>query len=111
MVATVEVSQPARLPDGRFQAVFDFLQFPLKIRNRRDGDRFQPFGMKGSKKVKDFLIDSKVPRHERDRVPILVSGDEVVWVVGYRTSERFKVRSETNRCLSLAYVPYQGYAD
>ena len=106
MVATVEVSQPARLPDGRFQAVFDFLQFPLKIRNRRDGDRFQPFGMKGSKKVKDFLIDSKVPRHERDRVPILVSGDEIVWVVGYRTSERFKVRSETNRCLSLAYVPY-----
>ena len=110
LVVTIEVPQPAKLPDGRFEAVFDSLQFPLKLRNRRDGDRFQPFGMRGRKKVKDFLIDSKVSRHERERVPILVSGDEIAWVVGYRTSERFKVGAETKRYLYLAYVPYEGDA-
>ena len=111
MTATIEESQPAKLPDGKFQAVFDFLQFPLKLRNRRAGDRFQPFGMQGSKKVKDFLIDSKVPRRERDCVPILVSGEEIVWVVGHRTSERFKVGDKTNRCVYLAYTPFNALAD
>ena len=108
LIATVEVSQPPELRDGKFHAVFDGLKFPLKLRNRREGDRFQPFGMQGSKKVKDFLIDSKVPRHERDRVPILVSGEEIVWVVGHRTSERFKVGGETKRYVYLAYVPFRG---
>ncbi len=111
IIATVEASQPAKLPDGKFRAVFDFFQSPLKLRNRWAGDRFQPFGMQGSKKVKDFLIDSKVPRQERDRVPILVSGEEIVWVVGHRTSERFKVGDETKRCVYLAYTPYDGLAD
>ena len=106
LIATIEASQPPKLPDGKFHAVFDGLKFPLKLRNRRDGDRFQPFGMHGSKKVKDFLIDSKVPRHERDHVPILVSGEEIVWVVGHRTSERFKVGGETKRYVYLAYVPF-----
>ena len=108
LIATVEVSQPPELRDGKFHAVFDGLKFPLKLRNRREGDRFQPFGMQGSKKVKDFLIDSKVPRHERDHVPILVSGEEIVWVVGHRTSERFKVGGETKRYVYLAYVPFRG---
>ena len=106
LIATIEASQPPKLRDGKFHAVFDGLKFPLKLRNRRDGDRFQPFGMQGSKKVKDFLIDSKVPRHDRGRVPILVSGEEIVWVVGHRTSERFKVGGETKRYVYLAYVPF-----
>ena len=107
LIATVEESQPPKLRDGKYHAVLDGLRFPLKLRNRRDGDRFQPFGMQGSKKVKDFLIDSKVPRHERYRVPILVSGEEIVWVVGHRTSERFKVGGETKRYVHLAYTPLE----
>ena len=107
LIATIEASQPPKIRDGKFHAVFDGLKFPLKLRNRRDGDRFQPFGMRGSKKVKDFLIDSKVPRHERDSVPILVSGEDIVWVVGHRTSERFKVGGETKRCVYLAYTPLE----
>ena len=105
MVAAVETAQRAELPDGKFQAVFDFnrVQFPPKLRNRQEGDRFQPFGMQGSKKIKDLLIDAKIPRHERDWVPILVSGDEILWVVGHRTSERFKIGSRTKRYLYLTY--------
>ena len=111
MIATV-VEQPVnctvadKFPDGKFQAVFDLdrLQLPLTLRQRRDGDRFHPFGMQGRKKLKDLLIDAKIPRQERDRVPVLVNGDEIIWVVGYRTSEPFKIRAETKRRLYLSYL-------
>ena len=111
MIATV-VEQPmdctaaAKFPDGKFEAVFDLdrLQFPLKLRQRQDGDRFHPFGMQGRKKLKDLLIDAKIPRQERDRVPVLMSRDEIVWVVGYRTSEPFKVWTGTKRRLYLNYL-------
>ena len=111
MTATV-VEQPMscavadKFPDGKFQAVFDLdrLQLPLTLRQRRDGDRFHPFGMQGTKKLKDLLIDAKIPQQERERVPVLVNGDEIIWVVGYRTSEPFKVRAETKRRLYLNYL-------
>ncbi len=60
-------------------------------RNRRDGDRFQPLGMQKDKKLKDFLIDRKIPAEVRDRIPLLVWHDEIVWVGGVAVSERFKV--------------------
>lgn len=62
-------------------------------RNRRDGDRFQPLGMHKHKKLKDFLIDRKIPAEVRDRIPLLVWHDEIVWVGGVAVSERFKVTS------------------
>ena len=110
MIATV-VEQPVncavadKFPDGKFQAVFDLdrLQLPLMLRQRRDGDRFHPFGLRGTKKLKDLLIDAKIPRQKRGRIPVLISGDEIIWVVGYRTSEPFKIRDETRRRLYLSY--------
>ena len=112
MIATV-VEHPIncavadKFPDGKFQAVFDLdrLQLPLMLRQRRDGDRFHPFGMRGTKKLKDLLIDAKIPRQKRGRIPVLMSGDEIIWVVGYRTSEPFKIRAETRRRLYLSYSP------
>ena len=110
MVATI-VEAPSRktsyVLDGKFQAVFDVdqIQMPLKIRSRRAGDRFQPFGMKGTKKVKDFFIDAKVPQRMRQSIPILVTGDEILWVVGHRTSEKCKVSNKTRRFLHLTYSP------
>ena len=112
MIATV-VERPMdcvaadKFPDGKFEAVFDLdrLQLPLQLRQRRDGDWFHPFGMQGRKKLKDLLIDAKIPRQERERVPVLMSRDEIIWVVGYRTSEPFKVRAETKRRLYLSYSP------
>ncbi len=94
------------IPDGTYEAVFDYshIKLPLKIRNRRDGDRFQPHGMEGTKKIKDYLMDAKVPRYERDRIPILVCGDEILWVIGFTTNEKFKVHQQTQRCLHLHYA-------
>ena len=61
------------------------------LRNRRPGDRFQPLGMAKAKKLKDFLIDRKIAVDLRDRLPLLVWNDEIVWVAGVEVSERFKV--------------------
>lgn len=61
------------------------------VRNRRNGDRFQPLGMRSAKKLKNFLIDRKVPVEFRDRLPLLLWHDEIVWVGGVEVSERFKL--------------------
>jgi|Deesub1362B_J571_1020462.scaffolds.fasta_scaffold00082_82 tRNA(Ile)-lysidine synthase len=89
--------------DGKTEAVFDLdtLSFPLKIRPRKEGDFFYPFGFGKRKKLQDFFVDEKVPKEERDTVPILTSEDKIVWVVGYRTDERFKVTSSTRRVLRI----------
>jgi tRNA(Ile)-lysidine synthase len=73
------------LPEGA-EAVFT-------VRTRREGDRFQPLGMDKSKKLKDFLIDRKIARDRRDRLPLLLWNGEIVWIGGVEISERFKVTS------------------
>ena len=63
------------------------------VRNRRNGDRFQPLGMHAPKKLKDFLIDRKIAADVRDRLPLLVCNGEIAWVAGVEVSEKFKVTS------------------
>jgi len=65
------------------------------IRNRRDGDRFRPLGMAHDKKLKDFLIDRKIAATSRDRIPLLLWNDTIVWVAGVEVSELFKVTGQT----------------
>ncbi len=105
-VVGVDADDVPPLPDGKLAAAFDWdtIRLPLTVRNRRPGDRFQPYGMQGTKKLKDFFIDAKVPRFERDRVPLLVSGDELVWVIGYTTSEQTQLHAHTRRYLLVRFV-------
>ena len=93
------------IPDGTYEAIFDYekVDLPLIVRNRRQGDRFQPHGMKGTKKIKDYMIDVKVPRMDRDKIPLLVCGDEILWVIGFTTNDKFKIVSQTNKYLHLHY--------
>jgi tRNA(Ile)-lysidine synthase len=74
---------------------------PLTIRNVRPGDRFQPLGMKGEKKVKDFFIDEKVPMTERKRVPLLFFGDVLGWIGGMRINHRLRVTKRTKKVLRV----------
>jgi tRNA(Ile)-lysidine synthase len=74
----------------------------LHIRQRKDGDRFKPFGMKGSKKLKDYFIDRKVPREERDRIPLLVDEDNIIWVVGFQINEDYKISASTTDMLKIS---------
>lgn len=84
---------------------FDYgeIQSTLNIRNRRDGDRFYPLGLTGSKKLKDFFIDYKIDRDERNRIPLVCDGDEIIWVVGYRISEKYKIKEETSHILEVVF--------
>jgi tRNA(Ile)-lysidine synthase len=80
------------------------LRFPLKMRNFRPGDRFQPLGVKGTQKLKEFFIDHKIPNFERQRIPLLLSGEMIAWVVGYRIDERVKISEKTQRVLKVEFV-------
>lgn len=74
------------------------------VRLWRAGDRFQPLGMSGQKKLQDFFVDEKVPRSERGRVPLLCAADgRIAWVVGYRLAEPFKVSVRTKRVLRMRF--------
>ncbi len=75
----------------------------LKVRKRKAGDRFYPLGMCFAKKLQDFMVDVKIPRTWRDRVPLLCAGDEIIWVVGARIDERFKVTCATEQVLTVRF--------
>lgn len=70
---------------------------PLQIRTRRAGDRFWPQGAKGTQKLSDFMINAKIPAVWRDHLPLLVAGEQIVWVCGWRVDERFIVRPQTRQ--------------
>ena len=114
-VGNVPPHKMPALPDGKFEAIFDYERLReafgetllLTVRNRQRGDRFQPYGMQGTKKIKDFLIDAKVPRYERDSIPLLICGGEVLWLIGHTTSELFKIKPSTRQYLHLRYVNNQ----
>ena len=72
------------------------LQFPLVIRKWQTGDFFQPLGMKGNKKLSDFFIDEKFSLIEKDNTFVMVSGNDIVWVIGHRISEHYKVNQNSN---------------
>lgn len=87
-------------------ALMDYgsLQFPLRMRNFRPGDRFYPLGAKGTQKLKNFFIDHKIPKFERPQVPLLVSGEMIAWIVGYRIDERVKITEKTRKVLAVKVV-------
>lgn len=76
----------------------------LVMRSRKSGDRFVPFGMNTEKKIKDFLIDAKVPFSWRNRIPVIVSHEKIVWLAGYRIDENFKVTENTQNMLRIEIV-------
>lgn len=102
LIATIE-ENVNNYGDGKETACFDInsLSFPLKIRARKEGDFFYPFGLGKRKKLQDFFVDEKVPRDIRDSVPLLISGEDIIWVVGYRTDERYRVGPSTERVLKI----------
>ncbi|MFQ5736851.1 MAG: tRNA lysidine(34) synthetase TilS [Thermodesulfobacteriota bacterium] len=99
--------RPATLAPGARAAYFDADAFAgggiYHFRPMEPGDRMVPLGMKGSKKLKEIFIERKVPRSERSTIPLLCSGDTVVWAVGVRQSETLKVGPRTKRILRIEF--------
>ena len=63
----------------------------------------KPLGIKGTKKLKDIFINLKVPREERDVIPLICFDDEIAWIVGYKVSESFKITKSTKRVLKISF--------
>ena len=105
----IEHTQDYLQPGGTFSVAFDRDQLPdhLTVRSRRPGDRFTPFGAPGSKSLKRFLIDRRIPRWERSRVPLVLAGDEILWVVGLRRSEGRRITSNAHHILELRATPLE----
>lgn len=82
----------------------DFDKLPdrcIYARRWREGDRFVPFGMRGSKKISDFLTDIKMNQNDKDNVFVVCSGSEIVWVAGLRGDNRYRVDASTRRVMKL----------
>jgi len=79
----------------------------MMVRTRRTGDIFQPIGMRSSKKLKNFMIDSKIPSAWRSRIPVVESEGKILWVVGYRISDWAKIQEKTEKILALSFCSDQ----
>lgn len=100
-----------RTPDFRFSTNpnmvdldLDKLIFPLIIRHWNEGEYFQPLGMTGLKKLSDFFIDEKYSIPEKENAWILASGNQLVWIVGKRLDNRYKITAKTKRILRIKLV-------
>ncbi len=83
----------------------DKLQFPLIIRSYEAGDSFQPFGMKGKQKLSDFFTNQKYNLFEKEDALVLCSGKDIIWIIGKRTDERYKITKHTKRICEIKRRP------
>ncbi|MGO9569977.1 MAG: tRNA lysidine(34) synthetase TilS [Desulfomonilaceae bacterium] len=92
--------------DGITAVAFDAdeVSFPLTVRSPRPGDRFRPWGLQGTRKLKKVLIDLKIPRDFRKQLPLLLKGDTILWIPGVRRSDAAPIRSATRRVLEVRIV-------
>jgi tRNA(Ile)-lysidine synthase len=99
-----DIVKPGERADG-FTACIDndIVDSKLTVRSRRPGDRFKPLGMNNTKKLQDFMVDTKIPSTWRDRVPLVCSGDSIIWVAGWRISDSVKITAETKKALRISF--------
>jgi tRNA(Ile)-lysidine synthase len=100
-VTTESVGDPSYA--GQNTAFFDMDQLtsPLDLRPILPGDRFRPLGLMGTQKVKDFLINTKIPRDERRRILVLLNQDHIIWILGHRIDDRVKITQQTKNVLKI----------
>ncbi len=104
LVSAVEVEEiPTKFPTEKNSEFIsgDGLTFPLTIRKWKNGDRFQPIGLKGTKSISDFLTESKINSIDKKNQLLLLNNDDVVWVIGKRIDESVKITKNTKRVIKL----------
>ena len=98
-----QVDKVLELSPNNLYVDFEKLVFPLKLRLWKDGDYFFPSGMKGKKKLSKFFKDEKLSLISKEKIWVLLSENNIIWVVGMRSDERFKVDDETKNILKITY--------
>ena len=102
LLSVKDVNQFELSADSSIAALdLDLLNFPLKVRKWQEGDKFQPLGMTGKKLISDFLIDEKVPVAFKKDEFVVISGDDIVWLVGRRIDDRYKITGNTKSIFEL----------
>jgi tRNA(Ile)-lysidine synthase len=90
--------------DSKFAALdLDKITYPLKLRRWEEGDYFYPLGMNHKKKLSDFFIDNKVPLFDKQNTWLLISKEEIIWIVGKRIDDRYKITQETVNVLLIEF--------
>lgn len=91
-----------KIPENIYTKWFDYdtIKHTVSLRSRQAGDRISVV-KEGSKKLKDYMIDAKIPKEWRERVPLVADGNQILWVVGYRIGEEYKVTEQTRRILQI----------
>jgi tRNA(Ile)-lysidine synthase len=105
-IEVLETNEPIhRMRMGQSSVVFDRekLKGPIYVRFRRPGDKMNPWGMIGRKKVKSLMMEAKVPKRIRDQYPLVVTGDEIIWIPGVKRSAAAPVTRDTRRFLYLIW--------
>ncbi|MBM3149657.1 MAG: tRNA lysidine(34) synthetase TilS, partial [Chloroflexi bacterium] len=104
-VKAAVLDSSGEIEQNDFVATFDFAKAgrELAVRRRKPGDRFQPLGMTQTKKLQDFMVDAKIPVAWRNRVPLVCSPQQILWVVGWRIDDRVKVTSASRQILRLEF--------
>ena len=84
------------------QLDYDLLHFPLKLRTWKNGDQFQPLGLKSNKKLSDFFIEQKVRLNHKKDIGILENGNgDILWIAGFRISDCYKISLNTKKVFIL----------
>ncbi len=106
-------AQKDNIPKNLYTKWFDYdkIKYNLKVRNRRSGDVITIKGIDGDKKLKKYFIDCKIPREERDKIPLLADGSQIMWIIGHRISENYKVTESTKKILEVKYYSEEDYQD
>jgi tRNA(Ile)-lysidine synthase len=111
----VEIKSPLHLRIKEVKAIEDTskksiyidkskLKFPMRIRTWKEGDYFYPFGMKGKKKLSKFFKDEKLSLFAKEKIRVLLSDDQIVWVIGLRPDDRFKVDDNTKKIIKITWI-------
>ena len=102
LVTVEDAAENEKIPTKRYTKWFDYdrIKQGMVLRNRKPGD-YLANGAGSHKKLKDYFIDQKVPREDRDRMILLADGNHIMWAVGMRISEEYKVTEQTKRILKI----------
>jgi tRNA(Ile)-lysidine synthase len=103
---TLENTKDFQIPKDQKSIALDFeaLKFPLILRHWQKGDYFHPLGTTGRKKLSDYFVDKKIPVTDKNKIWILSSGEQILWILGYQIDDRNKVTDKTNKILLVSLI-------